>query len=651
MTIMKYRNILSIGMALAMTLVFTACSQEENLTASQETVKAQNGYYVYKIDFNCEAPAFEQQDGTRAVSYSWQNGETLFARFKSGSNYYAGFIVCEGNDGWSLVSKTSFLETAASGTCELYFYRMNEDYYLCPNLDTEKFDLYRNGVYVESTGVALDASTIGVTFMTSFYYTTSGTFKKTGGTSGNWGVTATLSPGLWRMRFKGTDNTTVTLPASDNDIQYCSVFNWTFSTPSVSPTFSMSAQDVNLTVSGGYTPYVYGLFSSNGSNKITVQNGNVTYTRNISASSLPIGTSGYFDIPTESNYSNYGWTKTIDTSPITGTDWTWDYDGVNAIWGNMGYCGGSGEDVGVNHYGQWWGVTNEAGFYEQLAHTNDGKAHGDESMNAYFTLGNDGRIGRYSGNGTEINRGTYSFDYSVADNWKVANLNTTPGTILWPYEINSGGNMPSVFEVVYMTQSRLCLVYPDEGNFSSLGSWGEATFWHFKKVGSNPVSQLFEEPYLNWGASKSTVKSNRSSNGYTLRSESDDILYYEPKYKEKYSEYMFNTGGLYISSVDFESSTISFSELVDYVRTTLGAVYDYTAESGTMWFNAKDGKSRIFVMTYSSGNVGVNYTQSYSSSPAYLSNHIMPKEMDRHLESVSSKMVQQATKEYPEVHD
>lgn len=162
-----------------------------------------------------------------------------------------------------------------------------------------------------------------------------------------------------------------------------------------------------------------------------------------------------------------------------GKDWTWDYDGTNTVWGNMGYCGGLGSDVGLNHNGQWWGVVNETEFMDQLQHAG-GSAHGDESMDAFMTFMTDGSIERHAGDGSVINKGTYEFDLSVASDWKVANLNTTAGTILFPYEINSGGNMPTTFEVVYLTGNKMCLVYPDGGDFGSNGGWGEATYWHFK---------------------------------------------------------------------------------------------------------------------------------------------------------------------------
>ena len=162
-----------------------------------------------------------------------------------------------------------------------------------------------------------------------------------------------------------------------------------------------------------------------------------------------------------------------------GKDWTWNTEALDGVvWGNMGYCGGAGANAVAT--GKWWGVTSEAEFMGQLNHTNDGNAHGDESMDAYFTLTPDGLITRHAGDGSVINSGSFEIDESVANEWKVANLNTTAGTILFPYEINSGGNMPTTFEMVYVSGDKMTLVYPDGGDFGGLGGWGEATFWQFK---------------------------------------------------------------------------------------------------------------------------------------------------------------------------
>ena len=161
-------------------------------------------------------------------------------------------------------------------------------------------------------------------------------------------------------------------------------------------------------------------------------------------------------------------------------DWTWDYDGTNTVWGNMGYCGGDGAKVGMTHEGQWWGVVAEEEFAGQTNHSNTGALNGDEGPNAYFTLDAEGNITRHGNDGSVIKKGTYSFDVVEGNAWKVAELNTTEGTILWPFEINSGGKMPTKFEVVYLTNSKMCLVYPDGGDFGGLGNWAEATYWHFK---------------------------------------------------------------------------------------------------------------------------------------------------------------------------
>ncbi len=158
-----------------------------------------------------------------------------------------------------------------------------------------------------------------------------------------------------------------------------------------------------------------------------------------------------------------------------GKSWTWDPSVTGAVWGNMGYQPGTGESVGTTGNGQWWGVTTSEEFNGQLQHTEDGTNHGDGDLNAYMTFGTDGILKAYDANGNEIRSSAYEFVPVAGSDWKIADLKTT--SILWPYEINSGGNIPGTYEVVYATGSQMTLVYPDGG---SQGAWGEASFWHFK---------------------------------------------------------------------------------------------------------------------------------------------------------------------------
>lgn len=164
--------------------------------------------------------------------------------------------------------------------------------------------------------------------------------------------------------------------------------------------------------------------------------------------------------------------------------WTWDTSDGGEFWGNMGYCGGAGLDVYTSRNGKWWGVngTTET-FAGQQQHRGTDTVTGDDDVNAYMIFGTDGKVVSYNAAGEEIRNSNFSITQIKDNEWKVAELNIDgrDGGILWPYEINSNGNMPSTYEVVYLSDGHMVLVYPDGGDFSTLGSWGEASYWRFMK--------------------------------------------------------------------------------------------------------------------------------------------------------------------------
>lgn len=165
--------------------------------------------------------------------------------------------------------------------------------------------------------------------------------------------------------------------------------------------------------------------------------------------------------------------------------WKWNIHANNGrVWGNMGSDGNSdGKDFALNG-GEWWGVTSEEEFMNQLNHTDDGKAHGDESMDATMVFNEDGTVVCYNAEGKEFRKGkfqvqNYDPTYSKSKHL-VGTLHVDPGCILFPYEINSGGNMPTDFEIAYLSSGRLVLTYPDKGKWNFDGSgWTEGTFWQF----------------------------------------------------------------------------------------------------------------------------------------------------------------------------
>jgi len=160
--------------------------------------------------------------------------------------------------------------------------------------------------------------------------------------------------------------------------------------------------------------------------------------------------------------------------------WKWNTNAPDGqVWGNMGSDGNyNGEKLALTGDGKWWGVTSEEEFMGQLNHTNDGKAHGDESMDATMVFTEDGMIYCYDAEGKQIRSGKYEVkNYDpTRSSGAIGILHTEAGSILFPYEINSGGNMPTDFEIAYLTPGRMVLVYPDKGAWVD---WQEATFWQF----------------------------------------------------------------------------------------------------------------------------------------------------------------------------
>ncbi len=176
--------------------------------------------------------------------------------------------------------------------------------------------------------------------------------------------------------------------------------------------------------------------------------------------------------------------------------WTWDteFRSDGGAWGNLGYAPGDGNSFANDGNGIWWGCA-PADLAGQLNHSDTGVATGEESADAYMTFNYDnGTVNTYDGSGNKIRGGKFELDafkeyraYASADGsqaeWAYGYLNTDPGVILWPFQINSHSEghdattCPTRFEVMQLDGDHLKLIYPQAGT----GSWSEATWWAFKK--------------------------------------------------------------------------------------------------------------------------------------------------------------------------
>jgi hypothetical protein len=181
--------------------------------------------------------------------------------------------------------------------------------------------------------------------------------------------------------------------------------------------------------------------------------------------------------------------------------WKWDTESYGGrVWGNMGNTPTTGEDFATTGNGIWWGTSPEGIAVDQLQHSDTGQAIGEESENAYMEFTEDGDIVVYDGSGNKLTTrgGKYSVSdydgkYHASENgaveeWTLGTLNTSAGAILFPFQINTGGKMPTEFQIIQLDANHLKLVYANPG----YGAWDNegalSTWWAFKSVSDAEAS-------------------------------------------------------------------------------------------------------------------------------------------------------------------
>lgn len=163
---------------------------------------------------------------------------------------------------------------------------------------------------------------------------------------------------------------------------------------------------------------------------------------------------------------------------MTSKQWTWDTDfrDDGGAWGNMGYKPGDNASFVNDGNGIWWACT-PAMLSEQTQHSAGDRQPGEEDPNAYMTWSLQGKqIQTFDANGNQIRKGTFSFDTSTKDDWKLGDLTTSAGAILFPFKINGNGYEPTKFDLMQIDEDHMKLIFAEPGT----GSWSEATWWAFK---------------------------------------------------------------------------------------------------------------------------------------------------------------------------
>lgn len=263
---------------LGMTLSVVACSNDEiEKVGSEETVDPDSGgLYHYELKLNCSIPDNDEGQTTRSMVYTWENGENMYFIFSNGDDNVIGKGTYKSStDSWSIALDKALTTSQTAQSCEVYYFR-------------DKGSEYDNWIDLNAT--------------TAIYYTTNATYICP--TANTVSINASLNRKAWRLRFKGSAGTKITLPKGEQ------TFNcyYGFLTTGYILGDCLS-EDIVLTVnSDGYTPYIYGTFegSERGKEVITIVNGSKIYTKEISASDLKSGESAYMTIPTSTSFS--GWT-------------------------------------------------------------------------------------------------------------------------------------------------------------------------------------------------------------------------------------------------------------------------------------------------------------------------------------------------------
>lgn len=135
--------------------------------------------------------------------------------------------------------------------------------------------------------------------------------------------------------------------------------------------------------------------------------------------------------------------------------------------------------------------------------------------------------------------------------------------------------------------------------------------------------ELFEEPYTDWGASRNTVKSAMTQNGYTLEEESTDAsdyyyLMYQGKYKEVYSMYQFNSR-IQLAQIQllFLASDASMEDIRSYMSSTLSYTFAGTNSDKTQFYYLTADKKSYAIVESATLSNGIELTVvtyvSYSS--------------------------------------
>lgn len=126
--------------------------------------------------------------------------------------------------------------------------------------------------------------------------------------------------------------------------------------------------------------------------------------------------------------------------------------------------------------------------------------------------------------------------------------------------------------------------------YNTISFGGDINNWDDEQV----ADQLFEEPFLSWGASQSVVKEYLNNKGYQELGSEGNMLMYYGKYREMASAYLFTSAKLSQAIVLFDNEQVKKSQ----IENVLSKNYIYVGtQDGLVGYSTIDEKTLIILET------------------------------------------------------
>ncbi|MDE6009662.1 MAG: formylglycine-generating enzyme family protein [Muribaculaceae bacterium] len=252
------KNIYTVAAGLLLATSLSGCSSPDEPMPGNESTENKD-VHTCEMTFTGNRPSFDA--GTRADE-GWKDGDKLYLALGEEFTIHGTAEYYQGK--W-VVNYAGTLAEGEEGLCKV--------------------------VYIDNPDWT-NAWVVSMNEQSSVYETMEGTYKFA---DGKLSVTAVLTPKTGRIRFAGENGEKVIVAG----ISYYSSFDC------ATGKFVKSSIVCQETIANGYTPYIYGEFTTPEKPYLTLMTADNAFSRRPGAAMLNAGESGYMTIPSET--AHIGW--------------------------------------------------------------------------------------------------------------------------------------------------------------------------------------------------------------------------------------------------------------------------------------------------------------------------------------------------------